>query len=61
MSLNTSSKLVLVYYEEEMLDYKTWRNIELFGGHLGHHFQVKIILGSLVVYIGENDWLAKVL
>jgi len=39
VSLNTSSKLVLVYYEEEMLDYKTWRNIELFGGHLGHHFQ----------------------
>lgn len=30
---------MLVYYEEEMLDYKTWRNIELFGGHLGHHFQ----------------------
>jgi len=39
VSLDIQSKQMLVYYDEEMLDYKTWKNIEIFGGQLSHQFQ----------------------
>lgn len=39
VSLNTDGKQLLLYYEEEMMDYKTWKNVELFGDQLSLQFQ----------------------